>query len=192
MEHVDMTGQRFGKLVVVSYAGASGVGARWNCLCDCGTMREVYRNNLIRNQIRSCGCLRRQLTSDRAKTHGMTHTPTYISWSRMRSRCFDPNNHTYHRYGGRGITVCGRWESFENFIADMGERPEGRTLDRIDNDGPYSPENCKWSTQKEQTRNMARTVKFQGKTLREWSEELGIKYATLGWRMRKHKTIFLK
>ena len=108
----------------------------------------------------------------------------------MRSRCTSPSTAQFKHYGGRGITVCERWESFENFLADMGERPIGKTLDRIDVDGNYEPSNCRWATQSEQMNNTHRSVKYQGKTLTEWSKELGVKYDTLSYRLRKHGSVF--
>lgn len=192
MKRIDMLGQRFGRLTVVAYIGSFAVGARWRCRCDCGNLTEVYRNNLVRNQVASCGCHKRETISALHKKHGMTGSPTFTTWSRMRDRCNNPNSEHYDRYGGRGIRVCERWaSSFENFLSDMGERPKGMSIERIDNDGPYSPENCRWATQKEQMRNTSRSVIFQGKTMHQWSEELGIKYHTLTWRMRKYGSVFL-
>ena len=110
----------------------------------------------------------------------------------MRRRCNEVTHDQYKYYGGAGIKVCERWQdSFENFLADMGERPKGMTLDRKDPKGDYEPSNCRWATQKEQMNNTTRSVKFEGKTLTEWSEELGIKYDTLSYRLRKHGSVFL-
>ena len=126
------------------------------------------------------------------KTHGMTRTPTYRSWSHMVGRCRNPQNDAWHNYGGRGIQVCARWNSFESFLADMGERPAGMSIDRINNDGNYEPGNCRWATTKQQRMN-ARTnhmVTFNGKTqsVTEWAKETGIprnciylRLTALGW-----------
>ncbi len=130
---------------------------------------------------RSCGCLRR--------THGLIQTREYGAWEGLRNRCNNPTNHAYRRYGGRGIKVCERWDSFENFLADMGPSPDGMSIDRIDNNGPYSPENCKWSTSKEQNRNRRdnRLITYKGQTkcLAEWAESTGISADTLGVRLDK-------
>lgn len=114
---------------------------------------------------------------------------TYIAWESMRSRCNYSRGPTYRHYGGRGITVCARWSSFANFLADMGERPDWMTLDRIDNDGPYSPENCRWTTRKVQAQNRrtAHLVTFRARTqtLMEWCEEFGLTYNTVVYRLRR-------
>ena len=109
----------------------------------------------------------------------------------MRRRCNEPSHPQYKYYGGRGIKVCERWLKFENFLADMGERPDGTTVDRIDGSKDYEPGNCRWATQAEQMNNTSRSVSYQGKTLKQWSQELGIKYHTLTYRLRTHGTIFL-
>ena len=128
----------------------------WKCLCDCGNIVEVRSSNLSTGGTKSCGCLNREPRMTNLK-HGHRRTKkvtaTYISWANMLNRCSSPNSPEFHRYGGRGITVCERWNDFRNFLEDMGIRPEGLTIDRIDNDRGYEPENCRWVTHKENNRN---------------------------------------
>jgi hypothetical protein len=154
---IDLTGKRFGRWVVQRLASSPNPGAHWLCLCDCGTSRVVDGHGLRRGRSESCGCLFSYLKSFRMTRHGHTNndkqTTEYTIWRGMIRRCLDPNSTPYSWYGGRGITVCDRWKIFDNFLADMGFRPNGKTLERVNNDGNYEPGNVVWATRKEQAQN---------------------------------------
>lgn len=186
-----LIGQRFGRLTVVAFAGRYVSGGRakslrWECRCDCGTKTTVFAGGLTSGQTQSCGCLR----LERTITHGKTRTPEYRVWTSLRDRCSNPRSRSYARYGGRGIAVCERWASFEAFFADMGPRPSARhSIDRIDNDGPYAPANCRWALPKVQMRNRraCRFLSFRGESrpASEWAEMQGLNYNAVMLRLQK-------
>lgn len=152
------------------------------CRCSCGIEKLIKADNLVRGHTKSCGCIALERLSARSRTHGHASgrvSPTYRIWSGMIDRCENANTPCFVNYGGRGISVCARWrESFKNFLADMGERPAGMSIDRIDNDGNYEPDNCRWASKTEQGRNKRsnRLVEFGGQrlTVPEWAEKLSV------------------
>lgn len=170
---VDLTGKRFGRLVArkVVYVdlhlhGKPFKRRAWDCLCDCGKSAPVQTQKLLSGHTTSCGCFNREknnaAVSAANRRHGGTGTAEYQAWLNMRKRCLDPNLPAYKNYGGRGITICERWESFENFLADMGMKPSPKlTLERKNNNGNYEPGNCKWATRKEQRANQRTPEEMQ-------------------------------
>lgn len=185
----DLTGQAFTRLLVVGYGGIQQITKRaresvWHCRCQCGNTLTVPQRYLIGDGTKSCGCL----IGQHKRTHGGTGTPTFKAWGAMFARCNNPKHNSYKDYGGRGIRVCERWQRFENFLADMGERPAGKSIDRYpDNNGNYEPGNCRWASAREQSNNRrsSRTLTVNGetRTLAEWERHVGLPAGTVHTRL---------
>lgn len=196
-KRIDLKGVVFGRLTVAEYAGNDKYkNALWKCYCECGTEKVISGASLRSGSTLSCGCYHKEAaakwSAHHKQSHGMRKSRTYSIWANMRTRCTNTKYKQFKDYGGRGISVCERWLTFENFLEDMGEAPEDKTLDRIDNNGHYEPSNCRWATTAEQMTNRANTVMFEGKPLPTWAEELGMNYYTLYSRLKRFGTIFPK
>lgn len=188
----DLTGNAFGRLIVLQRDGTSTNGkAQWRCRCQCGRETTAVGSELRNGHTTSCGCWRVERNRTSSLSHGQHGSATYKTWEAMKTRCTNQNVKSYADYGAKGVKVCARWaESFEAFLADMGERPAGTTLDRWPNTrGDYEPGNCRWATRIEQQRNTSSSVMltFDGMTLTqaEWAERTGIAQETLSYRMRR-------
>ena len=179
-----MIGQKFYRLTVLQRAESTpgNRGKRWLCQCECGNQTIVRNDSLKNGRSKSCGCYKNELSAKRIvdinKTHGMSYTPEYRIWGKMHNRCSDKNSKSYGDYGGRGIKVCESWKEFENFYKDMGKRPEGMSIDRIDVNGDYCPENCRWATIEEQSNNKRNNIYIdyngETKTLSQWANHFDI------------------
>jgi hypothetical protein len=153
---MDLTGHKYNKLTVLRQMPNRGERRCWLCRCDCGTEKSLTASDLRSGRVVSCGCHKRAQMAQRNRdgaTHGMTHTGVYRSWFAMRDRCENPKSPSWQWYGGRGVRVCDRWQAFERFFEDIGHRPAGKTLDRLNPFGDYEPTNCRWATPKEQAAN---------------------------------------
>lgn len=206
----DHTGRRFGRLVVLGLLAMDQASnknhPKFLCICDCGREHTTRSRNLTSGMVKSCGCLstesanaaRRHVDWDKVRasnrsraTHGRSHTPEHNTWTGMKQRCSNPKNKRYSLYGGRGIKVCQRWrESFDAFFEDMGARPtDDHSIDRIDSDGDYAPDNCRWATADEQANNKRdnHVIAYKGEkmTIKQASDASGICSDVLSYRIRK-------
>ena len=176
---IDKTGQRFGRLLVLEQAASSPV--RWKCRCDCGNIAVIPSSTLGR-YANSCGCIRREVTRRRCLTHGYTANRQlpreFVSWWHAKDRCYNPADKAFPAYGARGITMCDRWRTdFGAFRQDMGPCPTGFSLDRIDNDGPYAPDNCRWASPRTQSNNTRRNRWLMVKGERMTATQAARRYA---------------
>lgn len=193
----DLTGQRFGRLTVLEYAGvAKNRNAKWKCKCDCGEVCVVSSSSLLTGHTQSCGCLHKERTSESHATHGMSRTHIFENWQDIRRRCFDPRRKAYKNYGGRGITVCNEWrndfQAFFDYVSKLDHFGEGGySIDRINNNGNYEPGNVRWATDTEQARNKRNTifVEYNGEKIAvtEAAERSGVKAGTIRFRWRSGK-----
>lgn len=204
----DLTGKRFGKLVAICDIGKTKRGRVWKCVCDCGSETTSVVCYLKNNHKRSCGCLHAEsakVAGKKQETHGHTTkerkktSSEYHAWASMKSRCLNPKNHSFKRYGGRGINICDRWMDFSNFYNDMGKKPTKKhSLERIDTDKGYFPSNCVWADafQQASTRTNVRSISAFGKTLTAaaWERETGVSASVIrnridsGWDVEKALT----
>lgn len=189
---VQMVGRQFGRLVVLhqtpSDRQSSGAGKRthrrWMCRCACGSYVDTCGTSLRLGRSKSCGCLSADVTKARSTTHGKSESVEFRIWAAMRARCTNPNSSDYESYGGRGTRVCDRWLQFENFLDDMGLRPESNfSIDRIDNKGHYEPSNCRWATRQQQANNRTTNIvicfRDRKLTVAGWARETGLSYKAL-------------
>lgn len=188
----DIAGQKFGRLTAVEFSHIQNGRTFWVFVCNCGSKIIVEGWDVRSGHTKSCGCFNRETATNRNTTHGMSYTPEFQCWTGIINRCTNKKDRRYADWGGRGITVCDSWiESFENFYSDMGPRPSPKhSIERIDNDGPYCKENCKWATQAEQNKNKrpnkkTKYITIAGNTqsISAWSRELGIARQTV---IRRH------
>jgi hypothetical protein len=197
MRKRDLTGQRFGRLVALdsqSVRDSSGrARVHWRCQCDCGSVVTVDSDPITRGVTASCGCLRKEVTATRSTTHGAKvgriATPEYKAWLHAKGRCYTTTDKKFPLYGGRGIRMCDRWrEDFTAFLADVGLRPPGRSLDRIDVNGHYEPGNCRWATPRQQANNTRVNIRVDlagnSVTLKQAAAAFDVDYKSLHFQVR--------
>jgi hypothetical protein len=169
-QYIDLTGKKYGRCLIQRRDVSAGPATRgrkvqWHVRCECGQEFIALGKNLVNGTTKSCGCLKRELTSARATTHGLSKTKVYRIWQSMHARCLYPSHATYRFYGAKGIRVCERWSAFEAFLEDMGDVPDDMSLDRIDPRGHYEPENCRWATDATQYQNLKKSREWRGERL---------------------------
>lgn len=192
MKFINLEGKRFGRLTVLADCNREQKEIRWMCRCDCGAEKLINGYSLRKGLTKSCGCLQAETTAARSTKHGNAKrnrtSPEYNIWAGMMGRCYVSTHTSYGRYGALGIKVCERWHRFENFLADMGMRPAGKSIGRIDGLGDYELKNCRWETSVEQANNRKsnQILEFNGKrnTVANWARATGIKPATISARLR--------
>lgn len=185
----DLTGKVIWKLTVIREFDRQDTHRRWLCRCECGTEKVVWHQHLTSGRItKSCGCILKEAVGNAHRSHGKSHSREYHTWWSMRQRCEYPNHPSYGDYGGRGVRVCERWKVFANFYADMGDRPQGMTLDRIDPNGDYEPGKCRWANSKLQQRNKRSnrflTIDDETLPLVSWAERYHMNPETVSYRIR--------
>lgn len=201
---VDLTGQKFGRLTVISEAGRAKNGAKkWRCLCDCGNEHFVITGNLLNNSVRSCGCYRKEYVRNKNYVHGKSQTRLHGIWRGIKQRCFNPNENCFDSYGGRGITICKEWkddfQAFYDWAINNGYA-DNLSIDRIDVNGNYEPSNCRWADNKTQANNKTSsnllTMNGETHTVSEWAEITGIdrktisdRIARFGWSAERALTV---
>lgn len=193
---INIVGIRFHRLLVLKQIhGSRKCPPKIICQCDCGNITTQFKSNVTSGKVKSCSCHKNQVAKENHTKHGLTKTRTYNTWASMLQRCYNPKNKSFHNYGGRGIKVCDSWQnSFEQFYADVGERPTSlHSLDRIDNNGNYEPNNVKWSLPYEQANNTRRNhiLEYQDKKLSmsQAARMIGISYSKLKKRIYKGRTL---
>jgi len=189
-------GNVYGRLTIISLSHKKNGLPYYNCTCSCGTSKVILIYDIVKGKTKSCGCLHDEMVVSRNTKHNNSIrnklTPEYKSWASARSRCVNINNAAYQKYGGRGIKMCDEWlNDFSKFLSDMGPRPIGYSLDRINNDGGYNPINCRWASRREQNNNQSNTVfityKELTKPLSYWADDLGINIRILYERLFRYK-----
>lgn len=195
---LDLRGKKFGRLIAIERSLTRNGDSYWKCKCSCGKFHEVRTDSLVRGLIKSCGCMRKDVTRERSITHGATKnkhpSKEYRSWQGAKARCYNPNEEKYPLYGGRGISMSDRWkDDFSAFLEDMGKCPARHTLDRIDSNGNYEPSNCRWALPHQQSRNLRANVwiTHNGLTMIEadWARHLGIDKRTFNTKWKRGMSI---